>query len=97
MSKVVEMYSMIIPNKSATVLVEHIFRVFDNDANGYIDFMVIKFWKRIDNIQIMIQEFMIATDMTSCGTPDEKLRWAFKMYDEDGSGIMHCTFINFIA
>ena len=45
----------------------------------------------------MIQEFMIATDMTSCGTPDEKLRWAFKMYDEDGSGIMHCTFINFIA
>ena len=31
----------------------------------------------------MIQEFMIATDMTSCGTPDEKLRWAFKMYDED--------------
>ena len=41
MSKVVEMYSMIIPNKSATVLVEHIFRVFDNDANGHIDFMVI--------------------------------------------------------
>ena len=40
---------------------------------------------------------MIATDMTSCGTPDEKLRWAFKMYDEDGSGIMHRTFINFIA
>ena len=30
---------------------------------------------------------MIATDMTSsCGTSDEKLRWAFKMYDEDGSG-----------
>ena len=33
-----------------------------------------------------MQEFMIATDMTSCGSTDEKLRWAFKMYDEDGSG-----------
>ena len=29
---------------------------------------------------------MIATDMTSCGSTEEKLRWAFKMYDEDGSG-----------
>ena len=29
---------------------------------------------------------MLATDMTSCGSPDEQLRWAFKMYDEDGSG-----------
>ena len=29
---------------------------------------------------------MIATDMTTSGSVDEKLRWAFKMYDEDGSG-----------
>ena len=29
---------------------------------------------------------MIATDMTSSGSTEEKLRWAFKMYDEDGSG-----------
>ena len=33
-----------------------------------------------------LQEFIIATDMTSSGTSVEKLRWAFKMYDEDGSG-----------
>ena len=32
------------------------------------------------------QEFMLATDMTSSGSPEEKLRWAFKMYDKDGSG-----------
>ena len=30
---------------------------------------------------------MIATDMTSGGSPEEKLRWAFKMYDKDGSGM----------
>ena len=29
---------------------------------------------------------MTATDMTTCGSVDEKLRWAFKMYDGDGSG-----------
>jgi len=69
-SKIIDMYSMIIPRKNATVLVDHIFRVFDQDDNGFIDF----------------KEFMLATDMTSCGSPDEQLRWAFKMYDEDGSG-----------
>ena len=25
---------------------------------------------------------MIATDMTSSGDPEEKLRWAFRMYDK---------------
>ena len=29
---------------------------------------------------------MLATDMTSSGSPEEKLRWAFKMYDKDASG-----------
>ena len=33
-----------------------------------------------------LQEFMIATDMTNSGDPEEKLRWAFKMYDKDNSG-----------
>ena len=33
-----------------------------------------------------LQEFMMATDMTASGSPEEKLRWAFKMYDKDGSG-----------
>ena len=29
---------------------------------------------------------MIATDMTTGGSVEERLRWAFKMYDQDGSG-----------
>ena len=40
-SKVISMYSMIIPEKNASVLVDHIFNVFDRDSNGSIDFAVI--------------------------------------------------------
>ena len=32
------------------------------------------------------QEFMMATDMTAMGTPEEKLKWAFRIYDKDRSG-----------
>ena len=35
---------------------------------------------------------MIATNMTTSGAPEEKLRWAFKMYDRDGSGMTDMTF-----
>ena len=29
--------------------------------------------------------------MTTGGSVEEQLRWAFKMYDQDGSGINHHT------
>ena len=37
----------------------------------------------------------MATDMTASGSPEEKLRWAFKMYDKDGSGGQEETFTQF--
>ena len=37
-------------------------------------------------ILLSFQEFMIATDVTAGGSAEDKLRWAFKMYDRDGSG-----------
>ena len=37
---------------------------------------------------------MLATDMTASGSPEEKLRWAFKMYDKDGSGCGTCPDCN---
>ena len=65
------MFSSIIPEGDAGgQFLEQLFRIFDKDGDGSIDF----------------KEFMIATDMTSCGDPEEKLRWAFRMYDKDGSG-----------
>merc|ERR1719342_457308 len=79
--KVLEMYTMILPEKNAQVFVNHIFRVFDRDNNGCIDF----------------KEFMLATDMTTGGTVEEKLRWAFKMYDKDGSGQSFFEYLHFYS
>lgn len=68
--KFTEMYKGFFPNGNAKEFCEHVFRLFDADKNGYIDF----------------KEFLLAINVTSCGTPEEKLRWAFKMYDVDGNG-----------
>ena len=32
------------------------------------------------------QEFVVATNLTTAGSAEDKLRWAFRMYDKDGSG-----------
>ena len=38
--KILEMYSMILPAGNAQVFVDQIFRIFDKDGNGSIDFKV---------------------------------------------------------
>ena len=58
-----KIYDEISPLGNSKDFVDHIFRIFDKDASGSIDFI----------------EFMMATDMTASGTPEEKLRWAFKV------------------
>ena len=60
---IIKIYDEISPFGNSKDFVDNIFRVFDKDGDGTIDF----------------KEFMVATDMTASGTPEEKLRWAFKV------------------
>lgn len=64
------MYSKIFPSGNADNFSKNIFRTFDTNNSGTIDF----------------REFMLALHATSNGTPEEKLAWAFRMYDVDGNG-----------
>ena len=57
------MYSKILPSEDPSVIVDHLFRIFDRDGNGTIDF----------------KEFVMATDITTSGEPEEKLRWTFRV------------------
>ena len=82
-----KMYEKILPNtSSAKLFVDNIFRIFDADCDGHITFTV---WQveggmvNGDPVSYLAQEFLVATDMTTAGSPEEKARWTFKMFDRD--------------
>ncbi|KAL5021702.1 hypothetical protein ScPMuIL_000857 [Solemya velum] len=66
-----QIYNKMFPG-DATNFADEIFRTFDVDGNGKVDF----------------KEFLVGLSVTSCSDLDKKLKWAFDMYDKDGNGVI---------
>ena len=69
MAEFMEVYSSVFDGEPDD-FVKHLFRSFDADNDGYIDF----------------KEFIVGLCVSGSEKVETKLKWAFKMYDLDGNG-----------
>ena len=82
---IADIYAM--PRRNADKFIDQMFKLFDMDGDGNISFRVSSvFWQFLYFILFYFQEFVLATNLTTAGSAEEKLKWAFKLYDKDESG-----------
>ena len=65
-----KMYSNSFPDGDPSEFAEHTFRVLDQNSDGVLDF----------------REFVVSMSVMRKGDVDDRLKWAFNMYDIDGNG-----------
>lgn len=74
-------YARFFPDANPKSYAQHVFRSFDSDSDGTLDF----------------KEFIVALHLTSSGKTVQKLEWAFALYDVDKNGSITKNEINEIV